>query len=160
MRAIAVLTIPETVQELQAFRARNTAASNKNAALKASLPEIDLAKYKSVLKDQRAVDQASKILADFKPVDYDVSKWNEVVGAYETKAVAAAKATVQKIDAEEVSLKKTLGNIKDARPFDDLTAAEVGHANPEITKAVETMIKKGKWSVPGYSERFGNFNLL
>lgn len=148
------------MQELQAFRARHTAAANKNAALKASVPEIDLAHYKSVLKDQRAVDQASKVLADFKPVDYDVSKWNEVVANYESKAVAAAKATVQKVDAEEQSLKKTLGNIKEARPFDDLTVADVGHANPEITKAVETMIKKGKWTVPGYSERFGNFNLL
>jgi hypothetical protein len=27
---------------------------------------------------------------------------------------------------------------------------EVSKARPEITKAVETMLKKGKWSVPGY----------
>ena len=27
---------------------------------------------------------------------------------------------------------------------------EVGKARPEITKATETMIKKGKWTVPGY----------
>jgi hypothetical protein len=26
----------------------------------------------------------------------------------------------------------------------------VSKARPEITKAVETMLKKGKWSVPGY----------
>lgn len=27
---------------------------------------------------------------------------------------------------------------------------EVANARPEISKAVETMIKKGKWTVPGY----------
>jgi hypothetical protein len=31
-----------------------------------------------------------------------------------------------------------------------LQVAEVAEARPEITKAVETMVKKGKWSVPGY----------
>jgi len=30
---------------------------------------------------------------------------------------------------------------------------EVGKARPEITKATETMIKKGKWTVPGYRVR-------
>jgi F-type H+-transporting ATPase subunit d len=43
-----------------------------------------------------------------------------------------------------------LSNIKDARPFEDLTVKEVTEAQPQITKAVETMVKKGKWSVPGY----------
>jgi hypothetical protein len=69
-------------------------------------------------------------------------------------------------------LKDTLSNIQDARPFEDLTVGllalgslhdpssltstsclqvtEVSKARPEITKAVETMLKKGKWSVPGY----------
>lgn len=31
-----------------------------------------------------------------------------------------------------------------------LQVTEVSKARPEITKAVETMLKKGKWSVPGY----------
>ncbi len=34
--------------------------------------------------------------------------------------------------------------------LDDDQVAEVSKAEPEITNAVETMIKKGKWSVPGY----------
>lgn len=38
-------------------------------------------------------------------------------------------------------MKKTLANIQDARPFEDLTVAEVGQAAPETVKAVETMIK-------------------
>lgn len=57
---------------------------------------------------------------------------------------------MSKIAEEEKSLNSTLSNIKDARPFEDLTVAEINKAKPEIEKSVETMIKKGKWSVPGY----------
>lgn len=35
-------------------------------------------------------------------------------------------------------------------PTSCLQVTEVSKARPEITKAVETMLKKGKWSVPGY----------
>lgn len=154
------LTFAATVTQLQAFRTRHTTAANKNAALKATAPEIDLSHYKSVLKNQDAVSQAEKVLSEFKPVDYDVTKWNSLVEGFEGKALAAAKETVSKISAEEENLNKTLSNIKDARAFEDLTVADVGHAQPEITKAVETMIQKGKWSVPGYEQKFGNFSLL
>ncbi|KAK4684876.1 F-type H+-transporting ATPase subunit d, partial [Tremellales sp. Uapishka_1] len=150
----------ETITELQAFRARHSAALNKNAALKSSAPSIDLSHYKSILKDQQAVQTAEKVLAEFKPVDYDVTKWNGVVEAFEGKAVAAAKETLTKISAEESSLNETLSNIQSARPFEDLTVAEVAKARPEIEKAVETMVKKGKWSVPGYREKFGEFSLM
>lgn len=50
-------------------------------------------------------------------------------------------------------MNETLANIQEARPFEDLTVDEVAKARPEITKAVETMIKKGKWTVPGYRVR-------
>ena len=53
---------------------------------------------------------------------------------------------------------------------------DVAQARPEINKAVETMLKKGKWTVPGtlflgtnlkmfstvatgYSEKFGDLNM-
>jgi len=78
--------------------------------------------------------------------------------------VAAAKETVTKIAAEESSLNDTLSNIKDARPFEDLTVGhvasfrlpcscqinDVAKARPEVQKTVDTMLQKGKWSVPGY----------
>lgn len=78
----------ETTSQLQAFRARHTTALNKNAALKSTTPEIDLSHYKSILKDQSAVQNAEKVLREFKPVDYDLSKWNGVVDAFEGKAVS------------------------------------------------------------------------
>lgn len=41
-----------------------------------------------MLKDQRAVEQAEKVLREFKAVDYDVKKWNDAVSTFETKAVS------------------------------------------------------------------------
>lgn len=35
-----------------------------------------------------------------------------------------------------------------------LQVEEVGEAHPQIVKAVETMIKKGKWTVPGSLPHF------
>jgi hypothetical protein len=46
-------------------------------------------------------------------------------------------------------LQATLANIEDARPFDQLTTEDVAKAHPRIAEAVETMVKKGKWTVPG-----------
>lgn len=34
----------------------------------------------------------------------------------------------------------------------DVQLDDVAKARPEITKAVENMVAKGKWTVPGYTE--------
>lgn len=34
-----------------------------------------------------------------------------------------------------------------------LQITEIAKAQPQITQAVETMVQKGKWSVPGYRVR-------
>lgn len=138
----------ETLSALQAFRARNINASNKNAALKSTMPQLDLSHYKSILKNASAVEAAEKALSTFKPVDYDVSKWDKVVDAFEQKAVSQAKETVQKVDKEETDLKATLSNITEARPFEDLTSDEAAAANPEISKATEVshnVAVQGRW---------------
>lgn len=89
-----------TLSELSAFRARHSAALNRHAALTSSAPEIDLAKYKSVLKDQRAVDEAEKVLKSFKPQTYDVKKWQQAVEAFEGKAVSARPSEARPSRAE------------------------------------------------------------
>ncbi|KAK1925063.1 hypothetical protein DB88DRAFT_487778 [Papiliotrema laurentii] len=150
----------ETLHALQSFRARHTSAVNRNAALKASTPQIDLSHYRNILKDTTAIAQAEKVLAEFKAVDYDVKKWDEAVASFESKAVTAAKETVTKIASEETSLNETLSNIKDARPFEDLTIHDISKARPDVQKTVDTMLQKGKWSVPGYRERFGEIALM
>ncbi|KAF7776680.1 hypothetical protein Agabi119p4_5073 [Agaricus bisporus var. burnettii] len=94
------------------------------------------------------------------PVTYDVNAQVKAIEAFETKAVAKAQETEAKIDVELKELQATLANIEDARPFDELTTEDVGRAHPRIVEAVETMLKKGKWTVPGYKEKFGDLNLM
>lgn len=72
------------------------------------------------------------------------------------KQVEQAQATASKIEAELKDLKATLKNIEDARPFDQLTVDDVVAARPEIGRTVDEMVKKGKWTTPGYDEKFGN----
>lgn len=60
------------------------------------------------------------------------------------------------MDAELKDLKETLSNIEGARPFDQLTTTDVINARPEVAKTIEEMLKKGKWSLPGYDEKFGS----
>ena len=73
-------------------------------------------------------------------------------------------------------LNATLANIEEARPFEDLSVDDVGNAHPHIVKTVETMVKKGKWTVPGmfysscspaftqyfigYKEKFGDMSIM
>ncbi|KAG8860120.1 ATP synthase d subunit [Tulasnella sp. 330] len=150
----------ETVSALQAFRKRHSEAQRVHDQLKATQPTIDIAHYRSILKNKAVVDEAESILKGFKPVTYDVSEHVKAIEAFETKAVATAEATEQKIDSELKGLQATLANIEEARPFEDLTLDDVSHARPEVLQATETMIKKGKWSVPGYKEKFGDLNMM
>ena len=49
---------------------------------------VDLAHYRSVLKNKAVVDEAEKILKDFKPVTYDVTAHVKAIEAFEAKAVS------------------------------------------------------------------------
>lgn len=80
----------DTLTALQAFRARHSAAINRNAALRSTIPTIDISQYREILRDQSAVEQVEKVMGNFKPVDYDLSKWNGVVEAFEGKAVGCS----------------------------------------------------------------------
>jgi len=150
----------ETIAALQAFRKRHADARRINNQLKATQPTIDIQHYREVLKNKSVVDEAEKILSGFKPVTYQVAEHVKAIEAFEAKAVATAQETEKKIGAELDALQATLANIEEARPFEDLTLDDVSHARPEVLKATETMISKGKWSVPGYKEKFGDLNLM
>lgn len=49
---------------------------------------VDFAHYRSVLKNKAIVDEAEKILKDFKPVTYDVGAHLKAIEAFEVKAVS------------------------------------------------------------------------
>jgi len=150
----------ETISSLQAFRKRHGEAQRISSSLTGQPTTIDFAQYRAVLKNQAVVDEAEKILKEFKPVTYDVNTHINAIEAFEAKAVARARETEQKINVELKKLQQTLANIEDARPFEQLTTNDVAQAHPRILEAVETMMKKGKWTVPGYKEKFGDLNVM
>ncbi|KAF8760946.1 Tetraspanin family [Rhizoctonia solani] len=150
----------ETVASLQAFRKRHSEAQRVHSLYATQPTTVNIAHYRSVLKNQAVVDEAERILREFKPVSYDVNEHVKAIEAFEAKAVAKAEETSVKIDEELGNLQKTLANIEEARPFEDLTVEDVAQARPEIVKTVETMMKKGKFSVPGYKEKFGDLSMV
>ncbi|KAH7871106.1 uncharacterized protein C8R40DRAFT_1174810 [Lentinula edodes] len=109
---------------------------------------VKLSAHERPIQNKAIVDEAEKLLKDFKPITYLVSKRIKTIGAFEAKAVSTAKETKEKIDVELRDLQATLANIEEARPFQDLTVLDIGKAHPRIIETVETMMKKGKWSVP------------
>jgi len=150
----------ETVASLQAFRKRHADAQRIQSQLASQPTTVDISHYRSILKNKSIIDEAEKVLRDFKPVTYDVGAHVKAIEVFEAKAVENAKVTEKKIDEELKDLQATLANIEEVRPFDELTVDDVGSAHPHITKSVETMVKKGKWTVPGYKEKFGDLSLM
>jgi F-type H+-transporting ATPase subunit d len=99
---------------------------------------VDLTHYRSILKNEGIVDDAEKLLNEFKPVTYDVNAHVKAIETFEAKAVGVfvpstlppshntlqisrAKEMETKIDEELKELQATLANIEEAHPFEDLT---------------------------------------
>jgi len=150
----------ETISALQAFRKRHGEAQRIQAHYASQPTTVDFDHYRSILRNKDIVNESEKLLKEFKPVTYDVGSHIKAIETFESKAVSKAQETEAKIGEELKDLQATLSNIEDARPFEDLTVEEVGAAHPRILEAVETMMKKGKWTVPGYKEKFGDLNLM
>ena len=72
---------------MQAFRKRNSDAQRIAGQLNVQPTTVDIAHYRSVLKNKAIVDEAEKILRDFKPVTYDVTEHVKAIETFETKAV-------------------------------------------------------------------------
>jgi hypothetical protein len=77
----------ETVAALQTFRKRHSDAQRITGQLNAQPTSVDLAHYRSVLKNKGIVDEAEKILREFKPVTYDVGAHVKAIETFEIKAV-------------------------------------------------------------------------
>lgn len=76
-----------TTASVQAFRKRAEDARRNLTALKSQRADVDLQHYRNTLKNQDVVNQAEKVLRDFKPVSYDVSAQIKAIDAFEAKAV-------------------------------------------------------------------------
>ena len=83
-----ILDTTETIASLQAFRKRHADAQRIQAQFAAQPTTVDLEHYRSILRNKGVVDEAEKILRDFKPVTYDVNAQIKAIEAFEAKAVS------------------------------------------------------------------------
>ena len=79
----------ETIAALQGFRKRHTDAARLHAQYTSQPITVDFSHYRSVLKNKAIVDEAEKLLKDFKPVSYDVNAHIKAIETFEAKAVGA-----------------------------------------------------------------------
>jgi hypothetical protein len=82
---------------------------------------VDFAHYRGVLKNQAVIDEIERQFKSFKPATYDVARQIKAIEAFEAQAVKGAEETKSVVDRELKDLEKTLKNIEEARPFEDLT---------------------------------------
>lgn len=83
--------------------------------------KVDFSHYRSILKNQGVIDEIENHFKSFKPATYDVSRQIKAIEAFEQQAIKNAEETKGRVDMELRDLEKTLKNIEDARPFEDLT---------------------------------------
>jgi len=149
-----------TAAALQAFKKRNDDARRRVQVLSEQPSTVDFSAYRSSLKNTAIIDEMEKVMRDFKPKTYDVNRQIKAIEAFEAQAVKSAEETKGVVDRELQDLEKTLKNIEEARPFEDLTVDEVAAAREDIDKRTEQLLSKGRWNVPGYQERFGSLSVL
>lgn len=150
----------QTATSLQAFKKRSEDARRRVQALSEQPQTVDFAQYRSLLKNQAVVDEIEKYFSTFKPATYDVARQIKAIEAFEAQAVKNAEETKGRVDLELKDLEKTLKNIEEARPFEDLTVDDVAAARPDIDEKTSQLVSKGRWSVPGYKEKFGDLSIL
>lgn len=111
----------QTASSLQAFKKRNEDARRRVQVLSDSPQKVDFAHYRSILKNQAIIDEIEKHFSTFKPATYDVGRQLKAIEAFEAQAIKNAEETKGRVDLELKDLEKTLKNIEEARPFDQLT---------------------------------------
>ncbi|KAG0637521.1 hypothetical protein HOY80DRAFT_889561, partial [Tuber brumale] len=168
----------QTAASLQAFKKRNEDARRKVAVLRERPMGVDFSYYRSILRNQAIIDEVEKAWKRFRPVTYDVEKQVKIIEEFEAEAVRNAEATKGRVDNELRELEKTLRNIQEARPFEDLTVVciflrlggglerewqcgdDIAAAHPNIDARTAEMVAKGRWMPAGYKEKFGELSVL
>jgi hypothetical protein len=93
---------------------------------------VDFAHYRSLLKNQAVIDEIERYFSAFKPSTYDVARQIKAIEAFEAQAVKNAEETKGRVDLELKDLEKTLKNIEEARPFEDLTVVCTAWAPEDV----------------------------
>lgn len=149
-----------TASSLTAFKKRYEEAKKQQFVLNQQSTDIDFNHYRSILKNNKVVDEIEKAVSSFKPITYDVSKNLKNIEIFEAKAIENAKLTEKSVLDEIKQLETTLKDIENARPFDQLTVDDVAAARPDLDEKVTYMVKHGKYEVPGYKEKFGDLTVM
>merc|ERR1711964_133387 len=130
-------------------------AAGRSAALK-----LDWAK---VTQSLGLRGQTAASLQAFKKRNEDARRRVQILSEQPSKVDFAHYKSILKNQAVVDEIEKhfaTLKNIEEARPFEDLTVDEVAAARPDIDEKTSQLVSKGRWSVPGYKEKFGDLSLL
>ncbi|PWW71897.1 mitochondrial ATP synthase [Tuber magnatum] len=150
----------QTIASLQAFKKRNEDIRRKVSILSETPQEVDFSHYRAILKNQTVINEIEKAYTSFKPATYDLNKQLKTIEAFEAEAIKNAEATKGRVDVELQELEKTLKNIEEARPFEDLTVDDIARAGPDIDIRTADMVSKGRWMPAGYKEKFGELSIL
>ena len=110
-----------TANSLPSFKKRHDDAQRKVRLFKEQPQTVEFAHYRSILKNQAVIDEIEKQFQSWKPATYDVSRQIKAIEAFESQAVQSAEDTKAVVDRELKDLEKTLSNIEEARPFEELT---------------------------------------
>lgn len=122
----------QTAAALQAFKKRNDDARRKVQVLSDQPQTVDFSHYRGVLKNQSVVEEIENHFKQWKPTTYDVGRQIKAIEAFEKQAVKSAEETKGKVDMELRDLEKTLRNIEEARPFEDLTVVCTGSGGLDV----------------------------
>ena len=110
-----------TATSLAAFKKRNDDARRKVAMLSEQPQSVDFEHYRSILNNKAVVDEIERQVKPYKPATYDVGRQLKAIEAFEATAVKSAQDTKAVVDQELHDLNKTLRNIEEARPIEQLT---------------------------------------
>ena len=111
----------QTAASLQAFKKRNDDARRKLNALSQVPQTVDFTAYRDTLSNTAIVDEIEGQFKSFKARTYDVGRQIKAIEAFEAQAVKSAEETKGKVDVEMKDLEKTLQNIADTRPWEQIT---------------------------------------
>lgn len=76
-----------SISSLQAFRKRHSEAQRISNSLAGQPTTVDFSHYRAALRNQAVVDEAEKILNNYKPLTYDVNSHIKAISTFEAKAV-------------------------------------------------------------------------
>ena len=111
----------QTASALAAFKKRNDDARRRVQQLQEQPQTVDFQHYRSILKNQDVINEVERELKAYKIRGYDVERQIKAIETFEAQAVKSAEETKGLVETELRDLEKTLKNIEEARPFDDLT---------------------------------------